>query len=86
MLLLLLSFCSHLHLLLSLAPLRIDWLPWQLVEHVRLNWSKALSKLIQFTNHHVLVELTRKRVNRGFGVGLEILVNYFFDGVITWMN
>ena len=86
MLLLLLSFCSHLHLLLSLALLRIDWLPWQLVEHVRLNWSKALSKLIQFTNHHVLVELTRKRVNRGFGVGLEIQVNYFFDGVITWMN
>ena len=86
MLLLLLSFCSHLHLLLCLAPLRIDWLPWQLVEHVQLNWSKALSKLIQFTNHHVLVELTRKRINRGFGVGLEIQVNYFFDGVITWMN
>ena len=58
MLLLLLSFYSHLHLLLSLAPLRIDWLPWQLVEHVLLNWSKVLSKLIQFTNHHVLVEIT----------------------------
>ena len=89
MLLLLLSFYSHLHLLLSLAPLRIDWLPWQLVEHVRLNWSKALSKLIQFTNHHVLVEVTGKRVNRGVGFGLEIQVNYFSYGdtrVITWIK
>ena len=33
---------------------------------------KALSKLLQFTNHHVLVE-----VNRGFGFGLEIQVNYY---------
>ena len=42
-----------------------------------LNWGKALSKLIQFTNHHVLVEVTGKRVNRGFGFGLEIQVNYY---------
>ena len=78
MFLLLLSFYSHLHLLLSLAALRIDWLPWQLVGHVPLNRSKALSKLIQFTNHHVLVEVTGNRVNRGFRFGLEIQVNYFF--------
>ena len=77
MLLLLLSFYSHLHLLLSLAPLRIDWLPWQLVEHVLLNWSKVLSKLIQFTNHHVLAEVTGKRVNPGFGLGLEIQQTIF---------
>ena len=51
MLLLLLSFYSHLHLLLSLASLRNDWLLWQLVGHVMLNWGKAPSKLIQFTNH-----------------------------------
>ena len=37
MLILLLSFYSYLHLLLFLAPLRIDWLPWQLVGHVPLN-------------------------------------------------
>ena len=37
------------------------------------------SKLIQFTNHHDLVEVTGKRVNRGFGFGLEIQVNYFFS-------
>ena len=77
MLLLLLSFYSYLHLLLSLAPLRIDWLSWQLVGHVPLNWSKVLSKLIQFTNHHVRVKVTGKRINGGFGLGLEIQVNYF---------
>ena len=78
MLLQLLSFYSHLHLLLSLAPLRIDWLPCQLAGYVLLNWSKVLSKLLQFTNHHVRVEVTGKRLNRGFGLGLEIQVNYFF--------
>ena len=78
MLLLLLSFNFHLHLILSLALLRIDWLPWPLVGHVPLNWSKVFSKLLQFTNHHVRPEVTGKRVNRGFGLGLEIQVNYFF--------
>ena len=78
MFLLLLSFYSHFHLLLSLAPLRIDWLPWQLVGNVPLNWSKVLSKLLQLTNHHVCVEVTGKRVNCGFGLGLEIQVNYLF--------
>ena len=50
-----------------------------------LNWGKALSKLIQFTNHRVFVEVTGKRVNRGFGFGLEIQVNYYAR-VITWMK
>ena len=89
MLLLLLSCYSHLHLLLSLVPLQIDWLPWQVVGHVPLNWSKVLSKLLQFTNHHVRVGVTGKRVNRGFGLGLEILVNYFLYGdarIIIWMK
>ena len=72
------TYYSHLHLLLSLAPLRIDWLPWQLVGHVPLNWSKVLSKLLQFKSHHVCVEVTGKRVNPGFGLGLGIQVNYFF--------
>ena len=75
--LLLLSFYSHLHLLLSLALLWIDWLPWQLIGYVLLNCSKTLSKLILFTNHHVLVEVTGKRVNHGFEFGLTIQVNYF---------
>ena len=64
MLLLLLSFYSHLHLLLSLAPLRIDWFPWQLVEHAPLNWEQ--------------VEVTGKRYNYGVGLRLEISINCFF--------
>ena len=60
-LLLLLTFYSHLHLLLSMAPLRINLLPRQLVEHVPLNWSKVVSKFLQFTNHHVGAEVTEKR-------------------------
>ena len=54
MLLLLLPFYSHLHLLLS------D------------------SKFIQFTNHHIRVEVTTKRVNRAVGLGLKIPVKYFY--------
>ena len=87
MLLLLLSFYSHLHPLLFLAPFRIDWLPRQLVGHVPLNCSKMLSKFLQFTN--VRVDVTEKRVNHGVGLGLEIPINYFFYGdtrVTTWMK
>ena len=36
------------------------------------------SKFLQFTNHHIRVEVTGKRVNRGVGLELEIPVNYFF--------
>ena len=36
------------------------------------------SKFLQFTNHHIRVEFTGKRVNRGVGLGLEIPVSYFF--------
>ena len=88
MLLLVLSFYSHLHLLLFLAPLRTDWLPWQLVGPVPLNWSKMLSKFLQFTNHHVGVDVTEKRVNHGVGLGLEIPINYFYGDtrVTTWMK
>ena len=89
MFLLLLSFYSHLHLLLSQASVRIDWLCLQLVGHVPLNWSKVVSKFLQFTNHHVCVNVTGKRVNCGVGLGLEIVVNYFFYGnarVITYVR
>ena len=73
-----LSFYSHLHLLLFLAPLRIDWLPWQLVGPVPLNWSKVLSKFLQFINHHFDAEVTGKRANHGVGLGFEIPINCFF--------
>ena len=78
MLLLLLSFYSHLHLLLFLPPLQIDCLPWQLVGHVPLNWSKMFSKFLQFTNHPVGLEMTEKTVNHGVGSELEIPINCFF--------
>ena len=48
------------------------------LDFVLLNWSKVLSNLIQFTDHHVPVEVNEKRVDCGFGLGLEIKVNYFF--------
>ena len=35
------------------------------------------SKFLQFTNHHIRVEVTRKRVNRAVGLGLKIPVNCF---------
>ena len=47
------------------------------VGHVPLNWSKVASKFLQFPNHHIRVEATGKRVNRGVGLRLRIPVNYF---------
>ena len=46
------------------------------------------SKFLQFTNHHICVEVTGKRVNRGVGLGLEIPVNFFYGDarVITWVK
>ena len=38
------------------------------------------SKFLQFTNYHICVEATGKRVNRGVGLGLKIAVNYFLYG------
>ena len=37
-----------------------------------------LSKSLQSTNHHIGVKMTRKRVNHGIGLGLEIPINCFF--------
>ena len=82
-LLLPLSFYSHLPLLLFLAPLRIDRVSWQLVGHVPLNWSNVLSKFLHFTNYHVQVEMTGKRVNHGVGSGLENLPSWHSDVVTT---
>ena len=39
-----------------------------------------VSKFLQFTNHHVGINMTGKRVSCGVGLGLEIPVNYFFYG------
>ena len=50
----------------------------KIVGHVKLNWSKVASKFLQFTNHHILVEVTGKTVKRGVRLGLKIPVNYLF--------
>ena len=42
------------------------------------NWSKVASKFLQFTNYHNHVEVTRKGVNRGIGIGLKIPAKYFY--------
>ena len=65
----LLSFFSRLHLLLSSGSVSIFC--------YYLNGSKVSSKFL-FTNHHIWVGVTGKRVNPGVGMGLEITVKYFF--------
>ena len=37
---------------------------FQNIGHIPLNWSKVASKFLQFTNRHIRVELTGKRVSR----------------------
>ena len=46
-------------------------------QNAPLNWSEGASKFLQPANHHIRVEVTGNRVNRGVGLGLEISVNYF---------
>ena len=43
----------------------VDCVSKKMVRHVPLNWSKVASKFFQITNHHIRVEVTGKRVNRG---------------------
>ena len=60
-----------------------------IVGHVPLNWSKVASKFLQLTNHHIRVEVTGKRVNRGVWIGTRNTCKLFFYGdasVITWVN
>ena len=49
----------------------------KIVRNVPLNWSKVASKFPQFTNNHICVEVTGKRVNRSVKLGLKIPANYF---------
>ena len=50
----------------------------KIVGNVPLNWNKVASKFLQFTNNHIRVNVTGKRVNRGVELELKIPVNYFF--------
>ena len=49
----------------------------KIVRNVPLSWSKVASKFPQFTNNHICVEVTGKRVNRSVKLGLKIPANYF---------
>ena len=60
----LLSFYSYLYLLLSSGSSP--------------NWSKVAFQFFQFTNYSIHVEVTRKKVNHGVGLGPKIPVKYFF--------
>ena len=55
-----------------------DCVSKKMVGDVPLSWSKVASKFLQLKNHHIHVEVTGKKVNRGVGLGLEIVANYFF--------
>ena len=46
-------------------------------QNAPLNWSEVAFKFLQPANHHIRLEVTGKRVNRGVGLRLEISVNYF---------
>ena len=48
--------------------------------HVLLYWSELANKFLKFSNHHIPVVTTSKRVNKGIGLGLDIPFNYFFHG------
>ena len=66
-----------------------DCLLKKVVGHVPLYWSKLAFKFLQFQNHSIRVAVTGKGVNRGAGLGLEILFDYFFCGdsrVIAWLK
>ena len=47
----------------------------KIVWHFPLHWSKVASIFFQFTNHHISVEVTAKRVSHDVGLELEITVN-----------
>ena len=61
----------------------------KIVGHVPLYWRKSANNFLKFPNHHICVVVTGKRVNRGFALGLETPVDYFFHGcdrIIGWVK
>ena len=52
----------------------------EVVGHVPLYWRELANKYLKFSNYHICVVVTGKRVNRGISLGLEIPVHYFFHG------
>ena len=57
--------------------------------HVPLYLSESANKFLKFRNHHVRVVVTGKEVNRSIGLGLEIPLDYYFQGdnwAIEWFK
>ena len=55
-----------------------DCVSKKIVGHVFLNWSKVASKFFQFTNHHICVEVTGKRVSPLCWIGTRNTSKLFF--------
>lgn len=51
-----------------------------IVGHVPFNWSKLVTKFLQFPNHHIRVVVTETRMNQGAEFDLEILLDCIFCG------
>ena len=49
----------------------------KIVGHFPLNWSKVASISLQFTNHHIRVEVTAKRVSHDVGLDLSIYLSIY---------
>ena len=67
-----------------------DCISKKIVGHVPFNWSKLASMFLKAPNSCIRGTVTwKKRVNRGAGLGLEILMNYTFYGdarVVLWLE
>ena len=50
------------------------------VGHVPFLYSSLFKKFLSLPNHTIRVLVTGKRINRGAGYGLEIPVDYVFNG------
>ena len=59
------------------------------VGHVQLDWRELANKFFKFPNIRSVLLLLAKRVNRSIGLGLQIPIDYFFQGdnrVIKWLK
>ena len=52
----------------------------RIVGHISLGLSRIVSSFLKRANHKATAEICGKRINRGFGLGLEIPVIYKING------
>ena len=61
----------------------------RIVEHVPQNYASAFARFLMLPNHSIRCRVTRQRVNRGAGFGLEVPADYIFYGnakAIGWLS